>query len=38
MEAGPKAESGFDLALTELLDGGRHEFLAEPAPAVARTS
>jgi len=29
MEAGPKAESGFDLALTELLDGGRHEFLVE---------
>ena len=30
MDAGPKAESGFDLALTELLDGGRHEFLVEP--------
>ena len=29
MEAGPKAESGFDLALTELMDGGRHEFLVE---------
>ena len=29
MDAGPKAESGFDLALTELMDGGRHEFLAE---------
>jgi sulfhydrogenase subunit beta (sulfur reductase) len=29
MDAGPKAESGFDLALTELLDGGRHEFLVE---------
>ncbi len=29
MKTGPKAESGFDLALTELLDGGRHEFLAE---------
>ena len=27
MDAGPKADSGFDLALTELLDGGRHEFL-----------
>ena len=30
MDAGPKAESGFDLALTELMDGGRHEFLVEP--------
>ena len=30
MDAGPKADSGFDLALTELLDGGRHEFLVEP--------
>jgi ferredoxin len=29
MDAGPKAESGFDLALTELLDGGQHEFLVE---------
>ena len=37
MDAGPKAESGFDLALTELMEGGRHEFLAKPAPAAART-
>jgi formate hydrogenlyase subunit 6/NADH:ubiquinone oxidoreductase subunit I len=29
MHAGPKADSGFDLALTELLDGTRHVFLAE---------
>jgi formate hydrogenlyase subunit 6/NADH:ubiquinone oxidoreductase subunit I len=29
MGTGPRAGSGFDLALTELLDG-RHEFLAEP--------
>jgi ferredoxin len=29
MDTGPKATSGFDLALTELLDGGRHEFLVE---------
>lgn len=29
MQTGPRAESGFDLALTELLDGGRHEFLVE---------
>ncbi len=26
---GPRAAAGFDLALTELLDGGRHEFLVE---------
>jgi len=29
MRTGPKAESGFDLALTELLNGGGHSFLAE---------
>jgi len=29
MQTGPRAESGFDLALTEFLDGGRHEFLVE---------
>jgi len=29
MQTGPRAERGFDLALTELLDGGRHEFLVE---------
>jgi sulfhydrogenase subunit beta (sulfur reductase) len=29
MQAGPRAQSGFDLALTELLDAGRHEFLVE---------
>ncbi|MCT2398343.1 4Fe-4S dicluster domain-containing protein [Novosphingobium mangrovi (ex Huang et al. 2023)] len=29
METGPKVESGFDLALTELLDGGEHRFLVE---------
>ena len=29
MQTGPKVESGFDLALTELLDHGRHEFLVE---------
>jgi sulfhydrogenase subunit beta (sulfur reductase) len=26
---GPRATSGFDLALTELLDSGRHDFLVE---------
>jgi sulfhydrogenase subunit beta (sulfur reductase) len=29
MGTGPKADRGFDLALTELLDGGKHEFLIE---------
>lgn len=29
METGPRAREGFDLALTELVDGGRHEFLVE---------
>jgi ferredoxin len=29
METGPKAESGFDLALTELLGDGRHQFVVE---------
>ena len=29
MQAGPRAVSGFDLALTELLDGDGHRFLAE---------
>lgn len=29
MDSGPRAKSGFDLALTELLDGDRHEFLVE---------
>ena len=29
MQAGPKAEGGYDLALTELLDETRHDFLVE---------
>jgi sulfhydrogenase subunit beta (sulfur reductase) len=29
MRTGPKADSGFDLALTELLDGDGHQFLVE---------
>ncbi len=29
MNTGPKADFGFDLALTELLDAGRHAFLVE---------
>ncbi|RMF77092.1 MAG: sulfite reductase subunit A, partial [Planctomycetota bacterium] len=27
--AGPMSESGFDLALTELIDGGEHEFIVD---------
>jgi formate hydrogenlyase subunit 6/NADH:ubiquinone oxidoreductase subunit I len=29
MKTGPRATAGFDLALTELIDGARHEFLVE---------
>jgi sulfhydrogenase subunit beta (sulfur reductase) len=29
METGPMARSGFDLALTEILEDGRHEFLVD---------
>jgi ferredoxin len=29
MGTGPKADAGFDLALTEMIDGARHEFLVE---------
>jgi formate hydrogenlyase subunit 6/NADH:ubiquinone oxidoreductase subunit I len=29
MNTGPKATSGFDLALTEILEGGEHYFVAE---------
>lgn len=29
MQTGPKAEAGFDLALTELIEAGRHDFLVE---------
>jgi sulfhydrogenase subunit beta (sulfur reductase) len=29
VKTGPKAESGFDIALTEIIDGGNHYFLAE---------
>jgi sulfhydrogenase subunit beta (sulfur reductase) len=29
MKTGPRATQGFDLALTELLEDGRHEFLVE---------
>jgi len=33
MQTGPRAQSGFDLALTELLDADRHEFLVETGTA-----
>jgi len=29
MESGPRAEAGFDISLTELIDDNRHVFLAE---------
>ncbi|HGG57986.1 MAG TPA: sulfite reductase subunit A [Nannocystis exedens] len=29
MDSGPRAEAGFDLALTEMIDGSRHEILIE---------
>ncbi|WP_287788177.1 4Fe-4S dicluster domain-containing protein [Acidiphilium sp.] len=34
MGTGPRAGSGFDLALTELIDATRHDFLAVPASAA----
>jgi len=36
MQAGPKVRSGFDLALTELLDGNRHEFVVEAGSEIGR--
>lgn len=37
METGPKVESGYDIALTELVDGERHEFLVEIGSEAGRT-
>jgi ferredoxin len=37
MGTGPRATKGFDLALTELLDADRHEFLVEAASDRAET-
>jgi sulfhydrogenase subunit beta (sulfur reductase) len=34
MQSGPKASFGFDLALTELLDGGSHRFMVEVGSAA----
>lgn len=36
MEAGPRARSGFDLALTELIDGEGHEFVVEAGSEAGR--
>lgn len=36
MNAGPRATTGFDLALTELTDGGEHVFVAEAASDEGR--
>ncbi len=34
MNTGPKVEAGFDLALTELMDGEDHQFLVEVGSAI----
>jgi sulfhydrogenase subunit beta (sulfur reductase) len=36
MKTGPKAASGFDLALTEILDGQRHYFVVESGSEAGR--
>jgi ferredoxin len=36
MGTGPKADAGFDLALTELIDAARHEFLVEAGSEAGR--
>lgn len=36
MQSGPRARSGFDLALTELLDGDDHEFVVEAGSEAGR--
>ncbi len=36
MKTGPKVESGYDLALTELLDGEHHEFVVEAGSKAGR--
>ena len=36
MGSGPRADAGFDLALTELLDPGRHAFLVEAGSDAGR--
>jgi sulfhydrogenase subunit beta (sulfur reductase) len=34
MKTGPKARDGFDLALTEIIESGRHYFVIEPGSAA----
>jgi ferredoxin len=36
MQAGPRASSGFDLALTEIIDGARHYFVVEVGTPLGR--
>jgi len=36
MNTGPKATAGYDLALTEIIDGGRHYFVAEAGSDLGR--
>lgn len=36
MGSGPRASGAFDLALTELIDGARHEFVVEAGSAAGR--
>jgi ferredoxin len=36
MQTGPAVTAGFDLALTELMDGGRHAFLLEAGSAAGQ--
>jgi ferredoxin len=36
MEAGPRASSGFDLALTEVIEGGRHYFVVDVGTPLGR--
>ena len=33
MDAGPECRTGYDIVLTELMDGGRHEFLLQAGTA-----
>jgi len=37
MHTGPRAKEGFDIALTEMIDGGEHLFLAEGGTERGRT-
>ena len=37
MGTGPECTSGYDLVLTEILDGGRHEYVVESGSAAGQT-